>query len=151
MKIAVAGGRDEADFLTGLLLKNKHRLIVINDDRAYCEHLAAEYDKVSVINGDPGREEVLSDAGIKEVDVIIALCGRDADNLEICQMAKRLFSVKKTVCTVRNPRNVEIFKALGVDQVISAAYILAQYIQQPSLAENQQEVKTTPAGEKNED
>jgi len=151
MKIAVAGGRDEADFLTGLLLKNKHRLIVINDDRAYCEHLAAKYDKVSVINGDPGREEILSDAGIKGVDVIIALSGKDADNLEICQLAKRLFFVKKTVCTVRNPRNVEIFKELGVDQVISAAYILAEYIQQPLMAENHQEEKLAPPGEKNED
>ncbi|RFZ78329.1 TrkA family potassium uptake protein [Lacrimispora amygdalina] len=150
MKIAVAGGRDEADFLTGLLLKNKHRLIVINDDRGYCEHLAAKYDKVSVINGDPGSEEILSDAGIRGFDIIIALSGKDADNLEICQMAKRLFSVKKTLCTVRNPRNVEIFKALGVDQVISAAYILAQYIQQPSMADIQQEVKVAPTSEKNE-
>lgn len=144
MKIAIAGGREEVDFLIGLLLKNRHRLIVINDDRTYCEHLAAEFDKVSVINGDPGREEVLNDAGIKEADVIVALCARDADNLEICQMAKRLFSVKTAICTVRNPRNVETFKALGIDQVISAAYILAQYIQQSSMAENQEEVKLAP-------
>lgn len=137
MKIAIAGGREEADFLIGLLLKSKHRLIAINDDRIYCEHLATEYDKVSVINGDPGREEILSDAGIKGIDAIISLCEKDADNLEICQMAKRLFGVRKTVCTVRNPRNVEIFKTLGVDQVISATFILAEYIQKSSVEEDQ--------------
>ena len=49
-------------------------------------------------------------------DIVIALREKDADNLEICQMAKRLFAVKKTVCTVRNPKNVEIFELLGVDR-----------------------------------
>jgi len=105
---------------------------VINDDRACCEHLAAEYDKVSVVYGNPGSEEVLSDAGIKGADAIIALSGKDADNLEVCQMAKQMFSVKKTVCMVKNPGNVEIFKELGIDQVISPANILAQYIRQSS-------------------
>ena len=132
MKIGIAGGKEEADYLIGLLMKDKHRIIVINDDRTYCEHLAAEYDKVSVVYGNPGSEEVLSDAGIKGADAIIALSGKDADNLEVCQMAKQMFSVKKTVCMVKNPGDVEIFKELGIDQVISPANILAQYIRQSS-------------------
>ncbi|WP_277405763.1 potassium channel family protein [Lacrimispora xylanisolvens] len=130
MKIGIAGGREEADYLIGLLMKDKHKLIVINDDRAYCEHLAAEYDKVSVVYGNPGSEEVLSDAGIKGTDVMIALSGKDADNLEVCQLAKQMFSVRKTICMVKNPGNVEIFKELGIDQVISPVHILAQYIPQ---------------------
>ncbi len=130
MKIGIAGGREEADYLIGLLMKDKHKLIVINDDRAYCEHLAAEYDKVSVVYGNPGSEEVLSDAGIKGADVMIALSGKDADNLEVCQLAKQMFSVRKTICMVKNPGNVEIFKELGIDQVISPVHILAQYIPQ---------------------
>lgn len=132
MKIGIAGGREEADYLIGLLMKDKHRLIVINDDRTYCEHLAAEYDKVSVVYGNPGSEEVLSDAGIKGADVMIALSSKDADNLEICQLAKQMFSVRKTVCMVKNPGNVEIFKELGIDQVISPVHFLAQYITQSS-------------------
>lgn len=132
MKIGIAGGREEADYLIGLLMKDKHRLIVINDDRTYCEHLAAEYDKISVVYGNPGSEEVLNDAGIRGADVMIALSGKDADNLEVCQMAKQMFSVRKTVCMVKNPGNVEIFKELGIDQVISPVHILAQYLTQSS-------------------
>ncbi len=132
MKIGIAGGREEADYLIGLLMKDKHRLIVINDDRTYCEHLAAEYDKISVVYGNPGSEEVLSDAGIRGAEVMIALSGKDADNLEVCQMAKQMFSVRKTVCMVKNPGNVEIFKELGIDQVISPVHILAQYLTQSS-------------------
>lgn len=135
MKIVVAGGRDEADFLIGLLLLGKHKLIAINYDRNYCEHLAMVHEHVSVIYGDPCKEYVMEDAGVRGYDVVIALRDRDADNLEICQMAKRLFGIKKTVCSVRNPKNVEIFELLGVDRAISATYMLAHYIEQASIVE----------------
>ena len=64
MKIVVAGGRDEADFLIGLLLMGKHKLITVNEDMSYCEHLAAVHDDISVIYGDPCKEYVMEDAGI---------------------------------------------------------------------------------------
>ena len=51
-------------------------------------------------------------------------------------MAKRLFAVKKTVCTVRNPKNVEVFELLGVDRAISSTYMLAHYIEQASVVED---------------
>ena len=136
MKIVVAGGRDEADFLIGLLLMGKHKIIAINGDMGYCEHLAASYNAASVIYGDPCKEYVMDEAGVKGYDILIALREKDADNLEICQMAKRLFAIKKTVCTVRNPKNVEIFEMLGVDRAISATYMLAHYIEQASVIED---------------
>lgn len=136
MKIVIAGGKDEADFLTGLLLMGKHKLIAINGDMNYCEHLASIHDGLSVIYGDPCKEYVMEDAGIRGYDIMIALSEKDADNLEICQMAKRLFAVKKTVCTVRNPKNVEVFELLGVDRAISSTYMLAHYIEQASVVED---------------
>lgn len=135
MKIVVAGGRDEADFLIGLLLMGKHKLVAINGDMAYCEHLAAGHTGLTVICGDPCKDYVIEDAGVKGYDIMIALRDKDADNLEICQMAKRLFGMKKTVCTVQNPKNVEIFELLGVDRAISATYMLAHYIEQASVVE----------------
>lgn len=135
MKIVVAGGRDEADFLIGLLLMGKHRLVAINGDMTYCEHLAAGHTGLNVICGDPCKDYVIEDAGVKGYDIMIALRDKDADNLEICQMAKRLFGMKKTVCTVQNPKNVEVFELLGVDRAISATYMLAHYIEQASVVE----------------
>lgn len=135
MKIVIAGGRNEADFLIGMMLAGKHKLIVINEDRNYCEHLSSVHD-LPIIFGDPCKEYILEDAGIKNYDIMIALGDKDADNLAICQMAKRLFAVKKTVCTVGNPKNVELFEILGVDRVISATYMLAHFIEQASMVEN---------------
>lgn len=135
MKIVVAGGRDEADFLIGLLLMGKHKLVAINGDMDYCERLAAGKIGLNVIYGDPCKDYVMEEAGVRGYDIVIALRDQDADNLEICQMAKRLFGIKKTVCTVKNPKNVEIFELLGVDRAISATYMLAHYIEQASVVE----------------
>lgn len=123
MKIVVAGGREQADYLTGLLKSRIKHLVLINEDRSYCEYLSAKYD-MEIQLGDPCLEQVLEESGIRGSDLLIALKPLDADNLEICQMAKRLFGVKRTVCLAANPANVDVFQNLGVDQVVSVPHIL---------------------------
>lgn len=135
MKIVVAGGRENADFLIGSLLKNNHKLIVINEDINYCEYLA-ETHQIPIINGDPCKRYILDEAKISGYDIIIALKADDAENLEICQYAERIFEIKKSVCIVSNPKNVEIFKKLGVNTVISSTYTIANIIEQASTIEN---------------
>ena len=135
MKIVIAGGRDRADFLISFLMDKKHSLTVINDSPEYCKYLASTHE-IPIICGDPCKEYVLEEAHIREHDVLIALKPDDADNLAICQCAKRVFAVKKVVCTVSNPKNVDIFKRLGVNTVISATYMISQYIEQATTVES---------------
>jgi trk system potassium uptake protein TrkA len=45
--------------------------------------------------------------------------GDDEDNLVICQMAKHHFDVPRTIARVNNPKNEELFRHLGVDEIIS--------------------------------
>ncbi|MCR4747439.1 MAG: TrkA family potassium uptake protein [Clostridiales bacterium] len=135
MRIVVAGGRTQADFLIGTLVKKKHKIIVINEDLQYCDYLASTH-KIPVVHGDPSKYFVLEEAGINDYDVVIALTHRDADNLAICQYAKRCFGVKKVICTVANPKNAELFKELGVNTVISSTHMVAQYIAQATTVEN---------------
>lgn len=131
MKIVIAGGDSKADFLIKMLLNNKHKVIAINEEKSYCEYLANVHN-IPIIFGDPCKKHILDDADIKNFDVMIALKEADADNLEICQMAKKIYNIKKTVCVVSNPHNVEIFKKLGVSSTISATYIVANLIEQAS-------------------
>ena len=135
MKIVVAGGRNKADFLIGSLLTKKHKLIVINDDQYWCEHLSAVHG-VNVFCGDPSRKDVLQEAEIEDSDVLIALTPSDADNLAICQYAKKYFNVGKVLCTVSNPKNVEIFRKFNVDTAISATYMVAKYIEHATTVKN---------------
>lgn len=135
MRIAVAGGREEADFLIGSLLNKKHKVKVINDDVIYSKYLAEKYN-ITVLKGDSTKEYILEDADISDYDVLIALTNDDADNFVTCLLAKNNFNIKRVVCTVNNPTNVEIFKKLGVNNVISSTYSVAKLIEQATTLEN---------------
>lgn len=134
MKIVIAGGKHEADFVIKALKEEHHHLIVINQDRAFAEYISTSND-VPVFPGDPTKGYCLSDAEAQGADVLLALGNSDTDNYITCITAKRLFNIKKTVAKVRNPKNVEIFKKLGVDSVISSTYLLAQTILNESSVE----------------
>ncbi|MBP3283949.1 MAG: TrkA family potassium uptake protein [Clostridia bacterium] len=135
MKIVIAGGHSQAEFLISLFLNKKHKLTVINDDVPFCELISSTY-KIPVINGDPSKEYILSEAGIDKADVLIALTPKDEDNFVICQYATKIFQVKRVICTVSNPSRVEVFKKLGLTNVLSATYMVAKYIEQTSTIEN---------------
>lgn len=135
MKIVVAGGRHEADFIVKMFKEDHHELIVINQDRAFAEYISSS-NNVPVFPGDPTKAYVMGDASINGADVLIALSESDTDNYVICVTAKKQFQVKKTVSIVRNPKNVELFKRLGVDSVISSTYMLGQVIKNESSIDN---------------
>ena len=122
MKIVIAGGQSKADFLIEMFKKEHHKLVVINDSLSYGTYLAKKH-KVDVIINDPTSKFVLEEAQIENFDVLVALLPNDADNLALCQIAKSVFSVKKTVASVSDPRNVQYFRMMGVDTAISATYI----------------------------
>lgn len=134
MRVAIAGGRSRTDFLVESLLEAGNEVVVINADYRWCERFASRHD-IPVICGDATKRFVLDDADIRDFDIIIALSDVDADNLVICQMAKHYFGVKRQICTAYNPRNVPIFKKLGVSSVISATYIMSKLIDDDSEIE----------------
>lgn len=135
MKIVVAGGRNKADFLIASLLEKKHEVIIINDEETYCAYLSEKYNH-PVLFGNPCKEYVLKEADIEGADILIALRPDDPDNLAICQSAKKLFHVKKVVAIVSNPKNVNVFRKLGVNTAISATYTIAKIIEQASTIEH---------------
>jgi trk system potassium uptake protein len=134
MKIVITGGKHEADFIVKMLKEEHHQLIVINQDREFAEYISSHND-IPVFPGDATKAYTLSDAEAQNADVLLALSDNDTDNYITCITAKRLFNIKKTVSKVRNPKNVELFKKLGIDSVISSTYLLAQTILNESSVE----------------
>ena len=131
-KIVIAGGKTKADFLISLLLDKGYELIVINDDKSYCEYLSEKYN-ISVFFGNPAKFHTLDEAGIEDAGIIISLMYYDGDNFVVCQAARKLFNVTRTVATVHSPKNVEVFKQLGINTAVSATYSVATIIEQASI------------------
>ncbi|MCI1665202.1 MAG: NAD-binding protein [Atopobiaceae bacterium] len=135
MRIVIAGSNDEAFYLVDSLLRSGHDVSVVCDDHLRAMRFDEAYG-VEVIEGDPSDASVLADVSFNGVDVVISLCEDDADNLVVCQTAKEVFGVSRTVCTVRNPRNVEVFKRLGVSIAISGTHLLARVIGRASTMDD---------------
>jgi trk system potassium uptake protein len=135
MRIVIANGSKQAAFIIGMFKSKENQLIVINSSRSFANELAHK-EHISVLVGSPWRNFVLEEAGVHDADVFISLSDKDTDNYAACILAKKIFNVKKCICVVNNPENVELYKKLGIDSVISSTYLLAQSIKSESSMES---------------
>lgn len=119
MHSLIIGGGKIGYYLARVLMEKGYSISVIEKDKESCQKFANELN-ISVIRGDGTSISVLEEAGVEQADSVIAVTGRDEDNLVACQLAKRLYQVKKTIAKVNNPKNVETLKKLGVDIVVSS-------------------------------
>ena len=131
MKIVVAEGSNQAAYIIDMFRSEGHELVVINSSHEVAENLAVAH-QVNVYFGKPWRRFALEEAGVEGADLFIALSPSDMDNYASCRMAKSLFGVKKTICLVDNPANVDLFKELGIDAVICSTYLLANSVKSES-------------------
>lgn len=128
MNILLAGGHNETRFLARTLRLNNHHITVINEEEAFCTLLADEYDVISVC-GNGADPNVLRNARVDKMDLVVALEHKDAANLVICEIAKKQFHASKTIAVVTDPRNTELFRELGVDCCICITDFLVNIIE----------------------
>lgn len=128
MNIIIVGAGNVGYYLAEKL-SEKNYVVLIEKESKLSEKIASKLNCL-VISGDGCDPEVLKRAGIKKADVVAAVTGNDEDNLIICQIAKEIFNVKRTVARVNNPKNKKTFDELGVDLPISGTALLAQAIEE---------------------
>lgn len=132
MTIVIIGGGKVGYYLAKTLAPEKHRLVLLEEDGAQCEKIAEELSDLNIdlVHGDGTDIRCLKDAGIEHADILIAVTGHDQNNLVACQLAKSYFGVPRTIARVNNPKNIEVFKRLGVDSVVSSTAHIAEIIGQ---------------------
>lgn len=135
MKLVIADGMHEADYIISLFNTKHNELIVINEDEYACKYLSLNND-IPVMKGRCTRENELREAGAENCDLFIALSEDDYKNYVACKTAKELLGAKRCIATVINPKNVDIFKSLGIDSVISSTYLLGERVNNITSVEN---------------
>jgi trk system potassium uptake protein TrkA len=135
MRIVIANGSKQASFIISMFKSKENQLTVINSSRSFANELVHK-EHIPVLVGSPWRKFVLEEANVHDADVFISLSEKDTDNYASCILAKKVFNVKKCICVVNNPENVELYKKLGIDSVISSTYLLAQSIKSESSMES---------------
>lgn len=131
MYIMIIGGGKLGYYLAKTLAPEKHKILLIEEDYNMCMKVVNELSElgVKVIHGDGTDIDYLRDADIKKADIFIAVTGDDENNLVACQIAKQFFSVPRTIARVNNPKNINVFKQLGVDSVVSSTALIADIIE----------------------
>ena len=112
MYIIVVGGGKVGFYLTKTLLSEGHEVLLIEKEADKSEQYLEHFGAV-VVNGDGAEAATMAAAGAARADVVIAVTGEDEDNLVISQMAKQKFNVDRTIARVNNPKNEQLFRALG--------------------------------------
>lgn len=131
MFLIIVGGGKVGYYLAKTLAHLKHKITIIETKKEICMSIAnttANLD-IGVINGDGTSINYLIDADIEIADALVAVTGRDQDNLVACQIAKKKFNLKKAIARVNNPKNIRIFERLGVDSAVSSTSSIVEIIE----------------------
>src|SRR6266851_10518603 len=119
MYFVIAGGGEVGFHLAKALLEAGHEIMLIESDRRRAQFIEEHLGSV-VLNApaDEGRFQV--EAGCQRADAVIAVTGEDPANLVICQLAKWKSKVPRVIARVNDPKNEIVFKALGIDEIVSS-------------------------------
>lgn len=145
MKTIIIGGGKIGYNLYKTLREREFEVTLIERDKDTCLKIAEDFD-TDIICGDGTNLEVLKDAGIEDAEIIAAVTGTDEENLVICQIAKLSFHTKKTIARVNNPKNMVMFKNLGIDNTVCSTQVIANLIENSLDKEDYQIINTFERG-----
>lgn len=145
MKIVIMGGGKVGWNLARVMLERRHVVHLIERDKQRCERLADDLDAV-VFRGDGSSVGVLEAAETEGADVFMAVTGQDQDNLVAAQLAQNYFHAKKVIVRANDPRNIETFRVLGIQNTVSSTDIISKLIEQEANLEHMHLIATLNKG-----
>lgn len=106
-----------------------HEVLIIDHDAARIRNITEELGDIGIV-GDGAEVQIQAQAGMERADMVVAATGRDEANLAVAQVAKHRFKVPMAIARINDPRNEEIFRALGVDAPVSATQAILAQVEQ---------------------
>ena len=132
MKVVIVGIGKVGESLATRLLKEKHDVIVVDEDYQTVEDIVNKSDVKGVV-GNCLDSSILADAETGEADCFFACTLRDELNILSAVLAKKL-GAKRVVARVRDPKYLSSLESLkgelGVDMFFNPEYRTAMEIAQ---------------------
>ena len=129
MYIIIIGCGKVGYHLARALLYAGHEVLAVELDSRRYATIVDDLGSMA-ISGDGSEMAVLQEAGARRANVLVAVTGKDEDNLVACQIAKHRFAVPKTIALVNNPQNDELFRKLGVDVIVSQTNVILTHVEE---------------------
>ena len=130
MYIVIAGAGRLGLVLARKLKEDNQQVCLIDKNDELCNKLAKELEGVIIIFGDATYPDILKETKIEKADVCVAATSSDEDNIIICNLAKELFGVKRTVARVNDPKHMQLYKHMEVDNPIDSTSIIARIVEE---------------------
>jgi trk system potassium uptake protein len=128
MYVIIVGAGKVGLNLSRELIDKEHEVTLLEADRRRYLVVEEELEHVAQY-GDATELWVLERAGIQRADLVVAVTGDDEDNMLVCQVAKEKYECERVIARVNNPRNLQHFKLLGVQPVVSATDLILRLIE----------------------
>ena len=131
MNIVIAGAGDMGYHLAEQLSYDNKDITLIDTDREVLEYVASKLD-VLTVQGDSTSFEILQQANVDRASMVLAVTTSEKTNIVTAVLAKQL-GAKRVMARVRNhsyldPENVNYFKNLGIDNLISPTMLCSREI-----------------------
>ena len=131
MNIIIAGDGEVGFHLAKSLTALSHNITVVDPHSELLKRLESESDLLTIV-GDSTSPQVLKDASVNDCDLFLSVLHDESINLVTCILAKKL-KAKKTVARITNaellqPKNKEMFRELGIDELVCPERIAAKEI-----------------------
>jgi len=128
MYVIIVGAGKVGLNLARELIDKGHEVTLLESDRR--RYLLVEPELGHVVHyGDATELWVLERAGVQRTDLVITVTGDDEDNMLVCQVAKEKYECERVIARVNNPRNLQHFKLLGIQPVVSATDLILRLIE----------------------
>lgn len=125
MKITIAGAGEIGFYLASMLSEERYDVIIIDKDESSLSEISNSFD-LQTISGNATSIKTLSEAGIHNSDLFIAVTDVDEVNMIACMISKRL-GAKKTIARIRN------IEYAVKDSLVSPEYFGIDVVIQPEF------------------
>lgn len=133
MYIVINGGGKIGEYLAGRMLRAGNEVAIIEKDMKTADKLASVLSgPYIVVCGDGCMSRYQEDANIRKADVFVATTGQDESNLMSCEIANRTFQVPRVIARVNSPKNLRIFREVGIEAV-SSTTLIATIIEEDAM------------------
>ncbi len=125
MRALIVGGGEVGAYLAEVLGDQGHAVSLIESEAGRASTIGEE-TRAIVLLGDGTDIQVLRDGDVHRADWVLAVTGRDEDNLVACQLATTL-GAKRVLARLNDPRNWATFDALDIP-VVGVSDLIAKVI-----------------------
>lgn len=145
MRAIIIGGGKVGYFLVKTLLERNMRITLIEKDKDRAEQISKELN-IDVLWGDGSDLSLLQEANIDDCELVAAVTGSDEENLVVCQIVKLSFKNTKTIARINNPKNIKMFRQLGVDKTVCSTEVIANLINAEMVSDGIKIIQTFEMG-----